>query len=72
VEIGVQGTGSDPEFKLLLSYAQTAEALGLSQRTVRALVYGGQLRAVRVGTRRLIAVDDLRAFVSSLREPSPR
>ena len=67
----MKGTGSDPQLRLLLSYAQAADALGISERMLRQLVYSARLPSVSVGSRRLIAVDDLMAFVSALREASP-
>ena len=58
--------------RLLVSISEAAAALGLSQRTVRNLLYAGRLRSIKVGARRLIAVDDLGAFVRSLQERQPQ
>jgi excisionase family DNA binding protein len=57
--------------RLLVSISEAAAALGLSHRTVRSLVYAGELRSIKVGARRLIAVDDLEGFVRSLTESQP-
>jgi excisionase family DNA binding protein len=58
--------------RLLVSISEAAAALGLSHRTIRTLVYAGKLRSIKVGTRRLIAVEDLESFVRSLRERQPQ
>jgi excisionase family DNA binding protein len=63
------GATANPRPRLLVSTAEAAAALGLSHRTVRSLVYAGTLRSIKVGARRLIAVQDLESFVRSLREP---
>ena len=52
--------------KLLLSVREVVERTGLSRSTVYSLMAGGQLRYVKVGSRRLVPVDALRAFVCSL------
>ena len=58
--------------RLLVSVTEAARALGISHRSVRGLVYSGQLKSVKVGARRLIAVNDLEGFVQSLRERQPQ
>ena len=63
-----RGAASEFRPRLLLSLPEVAAALGLSQRTVRGLIYKGQLSSCRVGSRRLVAVDDLEDYVKSLRE----
>jgi excisionase family DNA binding protein len=63
---------ANARLRRLLSISEAAEALGVSHRTVRSLVYAGTLRSIKVGTRRLIAVEDLEGFVRSLRESQPR
>ena len=57
-----------PRLRLLVSISEAAAALGISHRSVRGLIYTGKLRSVRVGARRLIAVEDLECFVRTLRE----
>jgi hypothetical protein len=39
---------------------------------VRALIYAGKLGSIKVGARRLIAVDELEGFVRSLQEGQSR
>jgi excisionase family DNA binding protein len=62
------GVTSNARPRLLVSISEAAAALGLSHRTVRSLVYAGTLRSIKIGARRLIAVDDLEGYVRSLRE----
>jgi excisionase family DNA binding protein len=57
-----------PQPRLLVSVSEAAAALGISHRSVRGLVYSGELRSCKVGARRVIAVEDLESFVRSLRE----
>lgn len=57
-----------PQPRLLVSVTEAAAALGIGHRSVRGLVYAGKLRSLKVGARRLIAVEDLEGFVRSLRE----
>jgi excisionase family DNA binding protein len=64
------GTPS-PQPRLLISVTEAAAALGISHRSVRGLVYTGRLHSLKLGARRLIAVDDLEGFVRSLRESQP-
>lgn len=56
---------------LYMSVAQVAEHVGVSQKTIRELIYRGDLPAVRVGSTRTIRirvgdVDDLLRPVQSL------
>ena len=53
---------------MLVGYDEAARRIGVSNRTLRGLVYGGELRAVSIGHRRLIAIADLEDFVEKLRE----
>ncbi|MGP8161031.1 MAG: helix-turn-helix domain-containing protein [Candidatus Dormibacteria bacterium] len=57
---------------LLIGYDEAAARIGVSNRTLRSLVYGGALRSVAIGHRRLIAVADLEMFVERLRAESRR
>lgn len=57
---------------LLVGYDEAAQRIGVSNRTLRGLVYSGALRSVSIGHRRLIAVADLEAFVEKLREEGRR
>ena len=63
-----QSVESNRQPRLLISVSEAAAVLSLSHRKVRGLVYSGELRSIKVGSRRLIAVHDLEEFVSSLRE----
>ena len=48
----------------LLTVAEAAEALALSERSTRSLIAGGSLPVVRVGTRAVrVHPDDLRRFI---------
>ncbi len=53
--------------RLLLSYAESAELLGLSERTVRELVYDGELEAVHFGRARRIPRQALEALIEKRR-----
>ncbi len=52
---------------LLLTYAEAAERLRVSERTVRRLVDAGDLPSVVVGTRPRVHSDDLTAYAAGLR-----
>jgi excisionase family DNA binding protein len=66
-------TGAGPIREvLLLRYDDAAQRIGVSNRTLRELVYRGTLPSVRIGSRRLIAVADLELFVEERREASRR
>lgn len=58
--------------RLLVTYAEAAKALSVSQRYLRALVYAGVIPSVKLGRLRRIAVDDLAAFVDALRVGAQR
>jgi excisionase family DNA binding protein len=64
----VPGQAVEPQARLLLSYEEAAQRLGIGERTLRGLVYAGRLPAVRLGARRLLAQADIDAFVGQLRE----
>lgn len=51
----------------LLSVAEAADVLGVSYQKTWRLIYSGALPTVRIGRRRLIAPDDIRAFISAHR-----
>lgn len=57
---------------LLLGLDEAARMLALSRRTVQELVYAGELRSVRIGRSRRIAVVDLEAFVRRLQNENDR
>ena len=54
--------------KLALSYAEAADALALSARTVEELVKLGQLPVVRVGRRVLLPVSALQTWLDKATE----
>jgi excisionase family DNA binding protein len=67
----VTASGASPNRDvLLLRYRDAAQRIGVSDRTLRGLVYGGELPSVRIGSRRLIALADLELFVQERREVS--
>ncbi|GGS10809.1 helix-turn-helix domain-containing protein [Deinococcus sedimenti] len=55
---------ADTQTPLAYSRKQAAELLGLSSVTVDRLIKTGQLRAVQVGTRRLIPRTVIEAFLA--------
>lgn len=72
---GQAGTAVDDLFQVrdgqsvtprLLTYEDAASALACSDRSVKRLVAGGQLRAVRVGGTARIRLADLDAYVDGL------
>lgn len=58
--------------RLALSYGEAARAVGCSARTIWAEVAKGDLRAARVGRRRLIAVAELNRWLASKTEGGAR
>jgi excisionase family DNA binding protein len=56
--------------QLLYTYREAAAVLALCERTIWSLVDRGLLRAVSIGKSRRISADDLREYVSRLREES--
>lgn len=54
----------EPVPKLALSIVETAEAIGVCERTVQTLLSNGEIPSVRVGQRRLIPVDALKEWLS--------
>jgi excisionase family DNA binding protein len=55
----------------LLSILDAATALRVHPNTIRNLVRAGTLPAVRIGARRLIDANDLRAFIESSKGATP-
>jgi excisionase family DNA binding protein len=58
--------------ELLVDLDETARRLAICRRSVQALIYAGELRAVRIGRSRRIPVVDLEAYVDGLREANDR
>ena len=56
--------------QLLIDLDQAAAQLSISRRSVQGLIFSGDLRSVKVGRCRRIAVEDLEAYVERLRESS--
>ena len=54
--------------ELLVDLDEAARRLAMCRRSVQALVYAGELRAVRIGRSRRISVAELETFVNGLRE----
>ena len=53
------------EYKLALSPAEAAEALGVSRSTIYRMVSSGQLSVVKVGRRTLVAKSTLVALLQT-------
>jgi excisionase family DNA binding protein len=53
--------------RLLLSIDETAELLGVRRTLVNGLLYTGALPSITIGRRRLVAPDDLVAFIERRR-----
>jgi len=51
--------------KLAVGYSEAASLLSIGERTLRELVYTGEIPSLRVGTRRLIRMADLEAYVAA-------
>lgn len=65
---GTPGTpGALPGGKLLLTAGEAAARLGISRATLYRLLPAGDLRSVKIGWTRRIAVADLEAYVARLR-----
>ncbi len=54
--------------RLLVDIREAAARLAVSKRTVQTLLYSGQLRGVKVGRCRRIALAELEAYVERLRD----
>jgi len=54
---------------LLLTYREAAEALAVSEATIKRLVRNGHLRTVKVASSPRISPDELVAYVERLRQP---
>ena len=52
----------------LLTYAETASRLGVSERQVKRLIASGLLRRVRVGAAARVHTDDLTDYLTTLRQ----
>lgn len=52
--------------RLSVGVEEAAELLGLGRSSVFNLMKDGQLRSIKVGKRRLIAMSELEAFLSRL------
>lgn len=58
----------DPVDNRLITLREAAERLAVSERTVRTLIAGGQLRRLRIGRAVRIDPSDLCAFIARLKE----
>lgn len=50
--------------RLLLSVREVAEAMGVSDWTVRELIRAGELGSVTVGTRHMVPVAEVRRYIT--------
>jgi excisionase family DNA binding protein len=57
--------------KALVSLAECARALGVSERTVRRLVTAGRVPAYKVGSQWRVDLDEVREALRSAVIPSP-
>ena len=58
--------GGEEMTRLAWSVDETAELLGISRRSLYELLRSGELRSVKIGSRRLIRNADLERFVDEL------
>jgi len=58
-----QGDNMDIVERLALSIRETAEQLGVCERTVHTLIARGELRTRRIGRRRVVLVSELENFL---------
>ena len=56
------------EHKLVYSIPEVAERLSIGRGLVYRLLNSGELRSLKIGHRRLVARDDLEAYVARLRD----
>jgi excisionase family DNA binding protein len=59
---------TSPRLPKLINVPAAAEALGVSEKTVRRLIDTKSLRIYRIGRRVLIAEDDLAAYLAQARK----
>lgn len=57
-------TKTMPVQPLALGLRDAGKAMSLSERTVWGLIKEGRLRSVRIGVKHLVAVDEIRAFLT--------
>jgi len=62
---------SDRSQRRALTYRETAESLGICERTVWGLVRNGELRAIRFGRSVRIPIAELERFVSATATAEP-
>jgi len=64
--------GDQPIERTGFSIDETAESLGVSVDTVRALTKNGTLRTIRIGRRVIVSVRSLREFVDGKTETTDK
>ena len=69
---GAPVTASTDTPRLLLSTEQVAQALAVSPRFVKNLIYSGELPSCRVGRLRRIYIGNLCAWIETLRDAGAR
>jgi excisionase family DNA binding protein len=52
---------------LTVSISEAAKALGLGRTTIYAMIADGRLEAIKLGCRRLVAVESIRRLVAAKR-----
>lgn len=63
-----QGDPEPVSQQLILTVPEAAQTLRIGRSSVYELIATGQLRSLKIGSRRLIAREDLEAFVNTQRE----
>lgn len=56
-----------PSWRLLLNMHEVGDALGLNRAQAYKLLQAGEIESVRIGRRRLVPLESLRAYVERLR-----
>ena len=59
----MSNSSATPPPRLVFNIEETSLVLRVAPRTVRNLVQRGQLRAIRIGRRRLVTADAVAAFL---------
>ncbi len=66
--ITAESEKDDPMERLLITVNQAADKIGLGRTTMYQLIRRGDLRSVKIGGARRVAITDLEQFVIRLRD----
>lgn len=69
--IGAAQQSLQERVRLLVDRLEAARALGVSSGTIDNLRRRGELPSVKIGTRRLFDMDDLRRFIEARKAVTP-